>query len=107
MLIRNGVPLDGTTLVLGCAGYNGPLPAWLVGMSRVDMQTLFSSMQAASQQLAIGGKVVSASYGQGDGTRSVTYSQANRVELAGKLQELAQVLGYQVQRRRALHFVMR
>ena len=99
MLVRDGgQPV--TVLVRGSGV--GRLPAWLAGMSRPDMQALFTAMQGAYQKLSLGSMVVTASYGQGDGTRSVTFRQANMPQMAAQLAELARVLGYDVQQRRPL-----
>ena len=53
----------------------------LDGVSVQTLQTQLASMQAAYLQLTSGGKVASASYTQGDGSRSITYTQANIGEL--------------------------
>jgi hypothetical protein len=45
------------------------------GMSTVDMQSRLAALQAAYFDLSTGAKVVTATYAQGDGTKSVTYQQ--------------------------------
>lgn len=49
----------------------------LDGISLVDLEARLAALQQAYLDLMAGGKVVTASYTQGDGARSVTYSQAN------------------------------
>lgn len=49
----------------------------LDGVSIQALQTQLAAMQAAYLQLTSGGKVQSASYTQGDGSRSITYTTAN------------------------------
>lgn len=49
----------------------------LDGISLADLQARLVALQQAYLDLMAGGKVVTASYTQGDGARSVTYSQAN------------------------------
>lgn len=53
----------------------------LDGVSVLALQTQLAAMQQAYLQLTTGGKVVSASYTQGDGSRSITYTQANIADL--------------------------
>ena len=47
MLVRNGMPA-GPVYGFGMGGFNARLPAWLVGMSRADMLSLFTTMQAVA-----------------------------------------------------------
>lgn len=49
----------------------------LDGVSVAALQAQLASMQKAYMDLTSGGKVVSASYTQGDGSRSITYTAAN------------------------------
>jgi hypothetical protein len=49
----------------------------LDGISLEVLQARLSVLQQAYLDLMAGGKIVTASYTQGDGARSVTYSQAN------------------------------
>lgn len=53
----------------------------LDGMSLSALQAQLASMQQAYLALTTGGKVVSATYTQGDGSRSVTYTAANIADL--------------------------
>lgn len=45
------------------------------GMSTADMQSRLAALQAAYFDLSAGAKIVTATYNQGDGTKSVTYQQ--------------------------------
>lgn len=51
------------------------------GMSTADMQSRLAALQAAYFDLAAGAKVVSASYAQGDGTKSVTYKPTDMMSI--------------------------
>jgi hypothetical protein len=54
---------------------------WLAGMTQVQLAQLYASLITARAQLASGGKVVSASYSQETGSRSVSYNLASRDQL--------------------------
>lgn len=47
----------------------------------------------AEQELLSGAKVATASYSQGDGSRSVSYSAADRIMLKARITELQAFLG--------------
>jgi hypothetical protein len=53
----------------------------LDGISAPALQAQLTSLQTAYLALMAGGKIASASYTQGDGGRSVTYTQANIADL--------------------------
>lgn len=53
----------------------------LDGISLPDLQSRLAALQQIYLELVGGGKVASASYTQGDGARSITYTQANIGEL--------------------------
>jgi hypothetical protein len=53
----------------------------LDGVSLAALQAQLASMQRAYLALVSGGKVQSASYSQADGSRSVSYTQANLADL--------------------------
>ncbi len=76
----------------------------LAGIPREQLQVSLQNAQQAYIQLSTGGKVVSASYTQGDGSKSVTYTQANIAQLANMIQMLQQQLGLVVRPRRPLTF---
>lgn len=51
------------------------------GMSTADMQSRLAALQAAYFDLSAGAKVVTASYAQGDGTKSVTYKATDITQI--------------------------
>lgn len=63
------------------------------GMSADAMQAQLSALQTAYFELVSGAKVVSASYGQGDGTRTVTFRQADKTEIQRTILMLQKALG--------------
>ncbi|MDR5757012.1 gpW family head-tail joining protein [Caballeronia sp. LZ035] len=70
----------------------------------MDPVALRASLLAAQQTylaLTSGGQIESASYTQGDGTRSVTYTRANLAQLVAVIQQLQAQLGIVVAPRRA------
>ncbi|HEY9213853.1 MAG TPA: gpW family head-tail joining protein [Ancylobacter sp.] len=70
-----------------------------VGVLRARLATL----QQAYLDLMAGGKIVSVSYTQGDGARSVTYSQANIADLTQAIlalqTQIDQLSGLRINRR--------
>lgn len=76
----------------------------LAGIPRAQLQTSLASAQQAYLQLSTGGKVESATYTQGDGSRSVTYTRAELSQLANVILMLQQQLGIVQRARRPLTF---
>ncbi|HEX7906849.1 MAG TPA: gpW family head-tail joining protein [Paraburkholderia sp.] len=70
-----------------------PNTSVFAGMSNPVLQQALTSAQTALIALQSGQKIVSASYGQGDGTKSVTYTQANVGELTMLIRQLQLQLG--------------
>lgn len=70
-----------------------PNTSVFAGMSTPVLQQALASAQTALIALQTGQKVVSASYGQGDGTKSVTYTEANIGALTMLIRQLQQQLG--------------
>lgn len=91
-------------------GYFGRLPqvrynpntSLFAGMSQDQLQTYLASCQQAYIELQSGAKIASVSYAQGDGSRAVTYTQANATGLAALIKQLQQQLGMPGVRRKAL-----
>ena len=79
----------------------------LAGMPRDQLQKSLEGAQRAYLELTTGAKVESASYTQGDGTRSVTYTRTNLAQLANVIQMLQQQLGIVARPRRPLRPVFR
>lgn len=77
----------------------------LAGMTRDQMALALASAQSAMVQLQTGGKVVTATYAQGDGSKSVTYNMASIAQLAQWITLLQRALGIGGQSRRPLRMV--
>jgi hypothetical protein len=63
------------------------------GMSAADMQSRLAALQAAYFDLSSGSKIVTATYNQGDGTKSVTYQQSDITQIMRSIQMLQKALG--------------
>jgi hypothetical protein len=63
------------------------------GMSAADMQSRLAALQAAYFDLSAGAKIVTAAYGQGDGTKSVTYQQSDIAQIQRSILMLQKALG--------------
>ncbi|HAX5205282.1 TPA: phage head-tail adapter protein [Escherichia coli] len=74
----------------------------LAGMTREQLQSALNQAQTAYIELLSGSRGVSFSYTQGDGTRTVTYSQATVSDLLGLIQTIQRALGLRT--RRAVSF---
>lgn len=72
------------------------------GMSKAQLSEALQKAQAALIELSTGKKGVSFSYTQGDGTRSVTYTQTTVKDLVALIQMLQAELG--LSKRRAIRF---
>jgi hypothetical protein len=70
-----------------------PLDSPLSAMPLATVQQWLTAALTAEQQLSIGGNIVTASYSQGDGSRSVTYSQGDLFRLRMRIAELSAFLG--------------
>lgn len=79
----------------------------LAGMPRDQLQKSLEGAQKAYLELSTGSKVESASYTQGDGTRSVTYTRANIAQLANVIVMLQRQLGIVPRGRQPLRPVFR
>lgn len=86
--------------------YN-PNTSILAGMSTVALQTALANAQQAYIDLSSGAKVVTASYSQGDGSKSVTYTQANIADLVALIKQLQAQLGIIGRARRPIGFRFR
>jgi len=72
------------------------------GMDTAVLQARLNQMQLDYLDLSAGRKVVSASYTQGDGAKSVSYTRANLGELAMAIRMLQQQLGIVTRARRPI-----
>jgi hypothetical protein len=70
-----------------------PLESPLSLLPRTTVQAWLTAAMTAEQELSTGAKVATASYSQGDGSRSVTYTPADLFRLRARIQELAAFLG--------------
>jgi hypothetical protein len=75
------------------------------GRSYADLQARLTALQSAYDQLVVGQKVVTASYSQSDGARSVTYQQADLVRLQADIIAIQQALGMVRHGRRRIRFI--
>jgi hypothetical protein len=64
-----------------------------IGVDPATLQTWLTISQQALQDLATGGKPVTLSYAQGDGSKSVTYTPAQISLLEQRCRNLARALG--------------
>ncbi|WP_244304889.1 gpW family protein [Paraburkholderia phymatum] len=62
-------------------------------MSTADMQSRLAALQAAYFDLSSGAKIVTATYNQGDGTKSVTYQQSDITQIRKAIEMLQMALG--------------
>lgn len=76
-----------------------PTTSDLANVPLATLQAWQLAALTAMQQLSTGQKVVTASYSQGDGSRSVTYNQANMADLRAWLAKLNAQLGLGSRRR--------
>lgn len=77
------------------------------GRSRADMQAQLTALLSAYDQLMAGQQVATASYAQGDGSKSVTYRATDLGLLDGAISLLQQKLGIIRRARRQIRFVYR
>ena len=63
------------------------------GRSNADLQARLSALLAAYDALVSGQQVAQATYAQGDGTKSVTFREADLVRLQADISLLQQRLG--------------
>ena len=79
-----------------------PRTSIFAGMPREQLQRALEALQVAYVDLTAGTKAVTASYTQGDGTKSVTYTAATLPNLVATIKELQAQLGIVRHARRAM-----
>ena len=79
----------------------------LAGMSAAELQAALTAAQRAYTELMTGTKVVTASYAQADGMKSVTYTKAELPALTAFIRQLQVALGITTQARRPARFIFR
>ena len=77
-------------------------PPALAGVPAATLQVWLTASQTALHQLLTGARVATASYGQGDGNRSVTFSRTDQQTLRAYIGDLQRALGIQVAPRRPI-----
>lgn len=77
------------------------------GMTTAQLQAALSAAQQAYLDLASGAKVVTVSYTQGDGAKSVTYAQTSMANLVALIKQLQAQLGIVQHPRAPIRFVYR
>ena len=84
------------------------IPAQFVGLTSVQLAANLGAAQVALAQFDLGAKVVTASYAQGDGSKSVTYKEADRGALQQYVEQLAALVypgqGYGRRHRRRVRY---
>jgi hypothetical protein len=70
-----------------------PATSIFAGMTTTQLQAALATAQQAYIDLSAGAKVVTASYAQGDGNRSVTYTAASLPNIVALIKELQAQLG--------------
>jgi hypothetical protein len=72
-----------------------------IGVAPATLQQWLTDCQNALQALSVGGKAQVVSYAQGDGSKAVTYTPADRGLLERRIRDLASALGLAPRRRAA------
>jgi len=79
-------------------------PTIFDGMSREDMQAQLTALQQVYLALSAGQSVITATYMQGDGNKSVTYKRADLATVTATILQLQQLLGLRARARRPMRF---
>jgi hypothetical protein len=66
---------------------------WLAGMTVPQLTALLGTLITARGQFGAGGKPVSASYSQGDGSKAVTFNITSRAQLEQDISMVQKALG--------------
>jgi hypothetical protein len=83
--------------------YN-PSTSIFAGMSPAQLQTALANAQQAYLDLSTGNKVQVATYSQGDGSKSVTYTRTDLGALVALIKQLQAQLGIIHRGRRPIQF---
>lgn len=87
--------------------YYDPTLSIFAGMTTAQKQQALASAQQAYLDLTTGVKIASASYTQGDGAKSVSYTKADMPALSALIKQLQADLGVITRPRRAVRFIFR
>lgn len=74
-------------------------PPEFIGVDQATLQQWLTDCQNALQVLNTGRREVTVSYAQGDGSKAVTYTAADRGALERRIRDIAHVLGLAPRRR--------
>lgn len=88
-----------------CGSVFDPAASLLAGVDDATVRLWLSKAQTALMELSTGNKIASASYSQGDGSQSVTYTQADMARLQAFITLCQSQLG--IARRRPVRFAWR
>lgn len=77
------------------------------GMTQAQLQAALAAAQQAYLDLSTGSKGVTFSYAQGEGSRSVTYTQTSVEKLSALILELQAALGLRRRARRPISLIFR
>lgn len=69
------------------------IPPELIGVDTAILQQWLTDLQQSLQDLTVGGKAQTLSYAQGDGSKSVTYTQADQARIEQRIRMIAAALG--------------
>jgi hypothetical protein len=69
------------------------IPPELIGIDDATLQKWLTDLQQSLQDLTVGGKAQTLSYAQGDGSKSVTYTQADQARIEQRIRMIAAALG--------------
>lgn len=84
---------------------SNPPVSLLAGRSTAQLQSDLAAAQDAYLELSSGSKVVNATYAQGNGSRSVTYTPADLGAVQSLIRSLQQQLGIVGRARKAIRVV--
>ena len=82
-----------------------PGPDIFAGLPRAELQAQLAATQRAYMALAGGQKIATASYAQGDGAKSVTYTTADLGQMTMLIKQLQKTLGILPRARRPMRFI--
>lgn len=96
-----GVPPGANVVFVNPTGFALPQIGLFAGMTNAQLTAALATAQQAYLDISSGAKVVTISYAQGDGSKTVTYQQSGLANLTQLIRQLQQALGLICQGRRA------
>lgn len=79
-------------------------PTVFDGLPREQLQSQLTALQNAALALVSGQSVITATYMQGDGNKSVTFKRADLATINATILQLQQILGLRTRARRPVRF---